>query len=152
MRFLFLTPTHRFELRFCAPAQNPVRLPRPKIGMLAYQAQGAGIFAIGEYLGSFDARECVMIYKANALMIYSIFDADDIPQRVADDIHAFRRDFLFLQKYMKNHATHFFTFSKSYKKENCIFCFFFEKYHNRPFRCTKKNFIQQRIYFSFILT
>jgi hypothetical protein len=60
--------------------------------MLAYQAQGAGIFAIGEYLGSFDARERVMIYKANALMIYSIFDADDIPQRVADDIHAFRRD------------------------------------------------------------
>ena len=33
-----------------------------------------------------------MIYKANALMIYSIFDADDIPQLVADDIHAFRRD------------------------------------------------------------
>ena len=52
--------------------------------MLAYRAQGAGIFAIGEYLGSFDARERVMIY--------SIFDADDIPQRVADDMHAFRRD------------------------------------------------------------
>ena len=41
---------------FAPRAQNPVRLPRPKIGMLAYRAQGAGIFAIGEYLGSFDAR------------------------------------------------------------------------------------------------
>ena len=43
---------------FAPCAQNPVRLPRSKIGMrtclqvFSYQAQGAGIFAIGEYLGS----------------------------------------------------------------------------------------------------
>ena len=91
--------------------------------MLAYRAQGAGIFAIGEYLGSFDARERVMIYNANALMIYSIFDADDIPRQVADDIHAFRRDFLFLQKYMKNHATHFLQFQNPTKKKIAFFIF-----------------------------
>ncbi|MBQ8268421.1 MAG: hypothetical protein IJZ24_01925, partial [Clostridia bacterium] len=29
-----------------------LRLSRPKIGVLAHQAQGVGIFAFGEYLGS----------------------------------------------------------------------------------------------------
>ena len=31
--------------------QDPVRIPRPKIDKLACQAQGAGIFTFGEYLG-----------------------------------------------------------------------------------------------------
>ena len=151
--FLFSAPPPIDSHRVFAPrAQNPVRSRRAERVELARKRQACAYSPMGENLGNFYTRERVMIYKANALMIYSIFDADDIPQRVADDIHAFRRDFLFLQKYMKNHATHFFTFSKSYKKENCIFYFFFEKYHNHPFRCTKKNFIQQRIYFSFIFT
>ena len=123
---------------FLRPAHNPVRSRRAERVELARKRQACAYSPMGENLGSFDARERVMIYKANALMIYSIFDADDIPQRVADDIHAFWRDFLFLQKYMKNHATHFFAISKSYKKEKRIFCFFFEKYHNHPFRCTKR--------------
>ena len=36
---------HIFDVR------NPVRIPRPKVGELAHQTQGVGIFAIGEYSG-----------------------------------------------------------------------------------------------------
>ena len=34
-----------------APQRSPVRISRPKIDKLAYQAQGVDIFTFGEYLG-----------------------------------------------------------------------------------------------------
>ena len=52
--FVFGATTIGLELALRAPfgaKQNPVRIRLPKIEELALQAQGARIFALGEYLG-----------------------------------------------------------------------------------------------------
>ena len=64
VRFFVLDPLLLLRIGFLRPAQNPVRLPRPKIGMLAYLAQGAGIFAIDEYLGSAHPIGCVFCFES----------------------------------------------------------------------------------------
>ena len=56
MRGVFVWNRHSFAEPGSSPfARNPVRIPHPKIEELALQAQGAGIFAIGEYLGVADS-------------------------------------------------------------------------------------------------
>ena len=55
MRGVFVWSCYSFaELGSSHFARNPVRIPHPKIEELALQAQGAGIFALGEYLGMAD--------------------------------------------------------------------------------------------------
>ena len=49
---LWLGGATRFELRPTSEAPwGPVHMPLPKVGELAHQTQGVGIFAKGEYLG-----------------------------------------------------------------------------------------------------
>ena len=46
---LFFRGAALSDLLCAQSAQNAVRIPRPKVGELAHQTQGVGIFAAGEY-------------------------------------------------------------------------------------------------------
>ena len=50
---LFLDVLRTKHTRHRAPKaqRDPVRIPRPKVGELAHQTQGVGIFAVGEIPG-----------------------------------------------------------------------------------------------------
>ena len=54
-------------------SSNPLRIPRPKIDKLAYQAQGVGILATGEiFLCSIMQIVHIFIFCANLLISRSV--------------------------------------------------------------------------------